>query len=562
MRARRRLIRLALACLFAAGLAVALVDAQGATVTVTVDVNASRRAINPGIYGVAFATNAQLQDLNVPLHRYGGNNTTRYNWQQNADNRGQDWYYESIGDDSAVAGQRGDDFITSSRASGAEPMITVPMIDWVAKLGANRAKLASFNSNKYGAQDDCDWSWFQQACNGYHNGVAITGNDPSDANVANPDTAASAWATHIVGKFGLAANGGLRYYILDNEHTLWHSTHRDVHPTGATMAEILDKMTRFSLRIKSVDPGAQVVGPEEWGWSGYVLSGYDQWWGNLHGWSNLPDRTAHGNMDYLPWLLQQLKAASITNGVHLIDMFTVHMYPQGGEFSDDTSAAMQARRNRSTRGLWDPAYVDETWIADTIKLIPRLRSWADTYYFPGTPIGITEYNWGAEGHINGATTQADIYGIFGREGLDAGARWTTPATGSPVYNAMKLYRNYDGAKSGFGDVSVKTTSTANPDTLSVFAAQRSASGAVTVMVVNKTSASQTVAVSLSNFTPGTTAQGWRVAGTSAIARLADVAVSGSTLTAAIPGQTITLYVIPSGSAATAPRPPTNVRVVP
>ena len=39
-------------------------------------------------------------------------------------------------------------------------------------------------------------------------------------------------------------------------------------------------------------------------------------------------------------------------------------------------------------------------------------------YYPGTPIGITEYNWGAEDHINGATAQADILGIFGREGLD------------------------------------------------------------------------------------------------------------------------------------------------
>ena len=48
----------------------------------------NRKAINPAIYGVAYATTAQLQDLNAPLHRYGGNNTSRYNWQLNADNRG------------------------------------------------------------------------------------------------------------------------------------------------------------------------------------------------------------------------------------------------------------------------------------------------------------------------------------------------------------------------------------------------------------------------------------------------------------------------------------------
>jgi hypothetical protein len=45
------------------------------------DANANRRAINPLIYGVAFAETAVLSDLNAPLNRSGGNSTTRYNWQ-------------------------------------------------------------------------------------------------------------------------------------------------------------------------------------------------------------------------------------------------------------------------------------------------------------------------------------------------------------------------------------------------------------------------------------------------------------------------------------------------
>jgi len=81
--------------------------AQNPTATITVDAAANRRAINPNIYGVAYGTTQQLSDLNVPVNRYGGNNTSRYNWQINGDNRGQDWYFESIGDDSAVAGERG-----------------------------------------------------------------------------------------------------------------------------------------------------------------------------------------------------------------------------------------------------------------------------------------------------------------------------------------------------------------------------------------------------------------------------------------------------------------------
>ena len=32
----------------------------------------------------------------------GGNNTSRYNWKLNADNRANDWYFESIADASAT----------------------------------------------------------------------------------------------------------------------------------------------------------------------------------------------------------------------------------------------------------------------------------------------------------------------------------------------------------------------------------------------------------------------------------------------------------------------------
>src|SRR5215510_15991049 len=108
--------------------------AQNPAASVTVDAGAGRHAIDPRIYGIAYGTTQQLTDLHVPLNRYGGNNTSRYNWQLNADNRGQDWYFESIGDSSSVAGERGDTFISTSQAAGARAMITIPMLDWVAKL--------------------------------------------------------------------------------------------------------------------------------------------------------------------------------------------------------------------------------------------------------------------------------------------------------------------------------------------------------------------------------------------------------------------------------------------
>lgn len=315
------------------------------------------------------------------------------------------------------------------------------------------------------------------------------------------------------------------------------------------MDEIKAKMLAYAAMIKGVDGAALVVGPEEWGWSGYLLSGYDQQYGSQHGWGVMPDRNNHGGMDYLPWLLSQLKQNTVAGGQRPLDVFTVHYYPQSGEFGNDTSTAMQLLRNRSTRSLWDPNYVDESWIGTQVQLIPRLRSWANTYYYPGTPIGITEYNWGAEGHINGATTQADILGIFGREGLDLATRWTAPDPSTPTFKAMQMYRNYDGAKSAFGNTSV-TAAVPNPDNVSAFAAVRSSDGALTVMVVSKYLSGATPAtLNISQFTAGTAAHMWQLTASNAIQHMADVAVSGGAITASLPAQSITLFVIPPNNSA-------------
>jgi hypothetical protein len=508
----------------------------------------------------AHATTAQLNDLNSPLNRNGGNNTTRYNWQLNADNRGNDWYYQSIADGSSTAGERGDAVIAAARAAGARAMLTIPTIQWVAKVGAGRSKLASFSIAKYGAQTGNDWQWFPDAGNGVRtNGQFVTGNDPNDANVPSSASFQRGWVQHLVGRWGTNANGGLRYYILDNEPSIWHATHRDVHPTGATMDEVRDRMIEYGTMIKSVDPTALVVGPEEWGWSGYLFSGFDQQYGSINGWGFLPDRSDHGGADYLPWLLDQLCRNQTATGLRTLDVFTVHYYPQSNEFSDDVSTATQLRRNRSTRSLWDPAYVDESWINDRVQLIPRLRSWVNRYY-PGTGIGITEYNWGAENHINGATAQADIFGIFGREGLDMGARWATPASSTPTYKAMKMYRNYDGNRSTFGDTSVAAAAP-NPDAVAAFAAQRSADGALTVMVISKhLTGSTPVTINLANVAHRGTTQVWQLTATNAINRLADVDFGGNSVSVTLPAQSITLFVVPASSSLP-PTAPTNLRVV-
>ena len=123
-----------------------VVHADNPLITISVDTTANRHPISDYVYGLAYADSAALTDLRPAGNRRGGNNTSRYNWQQNADNRGNDWFYESIAYDSATPGADVDDFIAETRAGNSEPMVTIPMVGWVAKLGPGRSKLASFSA--------------------------------------------------------------------------------------------------------------------------------------------------------------------------------------------------------------------------------------------------------------------------------------------------------------------------------------------------------------------------------------------------------------------------------
>src|SRR5918997_7156935 len=61
-----------------------------------VDATAAQHTISPYIYGMNFADEALARDLRLGVNRWGGNATTRYNWQNDTSNRASDWYFENI----------------------------------------------------------------------------------------------------------------------------------------------------------------------------------------------------------------------------------------------------------------------------------------------------------------------------------------------------------------------------------------------------------------------------------------------------------------------------------
>ena len=560
-------------------------------VVVTVDVTQDRQAISPLIYGINYLTDpfgtvssVTITDLNASFVRNGGNLASRYNWQINAENHAQDFYFESIASDGAAAtDQRASDlFITTVRNGGAEPTVTIPTIDWLSNVGAGGSKLASFSMAKYGPQTGSDSMYFPDAGNGL---VDVGGNvthkiitnNKSDASVPNSVAFEMGFLDYLqVHPAGFAA---VRYYTMDNEPDLWADTHRDVvRPDGGyaggpinpinegdkSIASVT-RLVNYARLVKQRAPGAIVLAPETSSWFGYLVSAFDrQYANNLNAYGSYPldgdwlggYRTitpANPDGFYLPWLLGQLAAVAPTEG-RLVDYFTLHYYPQTVSLNSDASLGTANLRNRSTRSLWDPTYFDEdavgnhSYINAQIRLIPRMKEWVVRNY-PGTKIGITEYNWGADQDINGGTALADVLGIFGREGLDLATVFPTP--NAFAASGFKMYRNYDGQHSAFGETRVRLTPVPDPNLFGFYAAQRASDGRLTLMLINKGTSAQATQVNLTGFVATGTAGLWRLGiSSSVIQSLApsNVTLTTSQLSITLPAQSVTLAVLTPTSA--------------
>jgi hypothetical protein len=539
----------------AAALATALPAAGGPTLSV--DAATARHPISDDIYGMNYAPEALAAELRLPVRRWGGNSTTRYNYILDVHNTGSDYYFENIPDgDGTEAGRSSNQFIDQDRRTGTRTLMTAPTIGWTPKRRlADHPLDCGFKVSKYPAQGnppDDPYSPFNDdlydpdcAKGRYANGGYVTGNDPTDTSVAIDPSFVTGWLNYLKGRYGTAAAGGVKFWSLDNEPGLWNSTHRDVHPLGMTYDELRDRAWQYGAAIKAADPTAKVIGPAEWGWCSYFYSPRDP-----GGCGPGPDRTAHGDLPMVVWYLQQMHAYEQAKGVRILDYLDLHFYPQapGVALSPAGDANQQALRLRSTRALWDPSYNDESYIRDLdtgayLQMIPRMRGWvADNY--PGTKLAISEYNWGALDHINGALAQADVLGIFGREGLDLATIWDPPDSDQPGAFAFRMYRNYDGAGHGFGDTSLQASSS-DVDTVSVYAAQRTSDQALTLLVVNKSASAQASTLNLANFAPQANASVYRysTAAPGAIQHLADQPVTAAGFGATYPANSITLVVI-------------------
>lgn len=459
--------------------------------TVTVDASRNRRPISPDIYGVVFADDAQLGRMGVTVRRHGGTQWSRYNWKTSTTNTGGDgFYFRTLFAPLGKAASSADDFVTRTQAAGVDVMVELPTLGFVSELPqANQDFGCSFRLSKYGPQMLVD-AHAEDCGNGVARDGGLIVNDPLDASKWINDQWSEDWVTHLVSTFGAAAHGGVRFYNLSNQPALWHLTHRDVHPSKATYAELKAKLLAHGQAVKDADPTALTLGPGAWGWLEYFDSAAG-------------DRAATG-VDFIPYYLSQARRHELDTGQRILDYLDIQVFPQSFGVADgDSSPAAHRLRLRSTRILWDPTYTVESWercCHDSVQtIIPRMKEWIADYY-PGTRLSISAYGWGAIDTPNGALAQADLLGIFGRERVDLALLENVPAPGGLGEDAFRIYRNYDALGKAFGNTSVRTTTDA-PGLLDAFGAIDD-TGHATVVLLNKSaSVTDTVALKFQGMGP-------------------------------------------------------------
>ncbi len=196
-----------------------------------------------------------------------------------------------------------------------------------------------------------------------------------------------------------------------------------------------------------------------------------------------------------------MKKAETQSGKRLLDVLDLHWYPEaygdnritnsGANSANDKAARLQAPRT-----LWDsnygysasnPAVGENSWMhngsRNTYRLFQNFKASINKYY-PGTKLSFTEFTYGGENDITGGIAISDVLGIFGKYGVYFAAFWPGNDDTHYVQAAYRIYRNYDGLKSTFGDASTPAYTSDSVNT-SIYSSVKTGTNEIHLIAINK-----------------------------------------------------------------------------
>ncbi|HEV2360571.1 MAG TPA: glycoside hydrolase family 44 protein [Acidimicrobiales bacterium] len=463
------------------------------TVTMVIDWATGHKTISPLIYGMADDAdldanfNANLTLTRAGLVRLGGNRWTAYNWVNNASNAGADYQYENDNylTPSTVPGYAILPTVQGAQAHGAASIVTVPINGYVSADESPPGPVMNSGPNYLQTRFKVE-----------------VPTDPNPLTTTPDPNAPQVYENQFVYWLMKTDPTAHVLFSLDNEPDLWDSTHLEVHKAQTTYAEVLSKDLAYAKAIKAVWPAAEVTGPVSYGWEGYETL------------QNAPDSGADGN--FLDWYLKNVAAADKSAGSVLINDLDLHWYPEATDAAGtritgtDITPAEVVAREQAPRSLWDPTYVENSWItADStggkaIDLIPRTDGQIAAND-PAMKLAFTEWNYGGGQDISGGIASADVLGIFGKYGVHAASWWGLNSNETYSLAAFSAFRNYNGHGAGFGDTELSAT-TSDPVNTSVYASRNSKNDThVVVVAINKNNTPTTAAIQFTGGFSTTTA---------------------------------------------------------
>lgn len=523
---------------------------------VTVVINpAQTQPISPWIYGINGSNSSIPNVPAVTIFRLGGNRWTAYNWTSNASNAGSDFNYESDNflTSSSVPGFAVYPTINADIAAGQATLFTVPM----------QGLVSADESGPVSTANPPVLSRFQTIVDQKSTVSSAPFTTTPPITVVNGEDTGNVYSDEFVWAMNqLSTTKSLfsgttstpAFVDLDNEPELWPSTHLEVQgPNPITPSAYITKTLTMTEALKSQFPNMIIFGPVHYGFMG------------IYNWQTaITNTTPTGANWFTDMYLQALSSASATFGKPLVDVYDFHWYPEDYDASSTRVTSMTSSTLsdadmqlivQAPRNLWDSTFTDpgnsNPWVNSVlgnapIDILGRLQSKINSE-FPSMKLSISEYETGGFNNIAGTVAQADELGVFAQQGLFAAMFWPPSGTYDYELAGFRAFRNYDGAGSNFGNVSVQTTSS-SPGNVMVYASTDSTtSGRVVLVAINRTNASQVVAIN--GMTLSGTAHMYQMTATTAATQspsapvtpvsIGSQAVSGSSLTLTLPAYSVT-----------------------